>query len=249
MIGYPLVKKHIEINDEKELLNYADIEEALRLGLAEVVELMPRKALLVHMKEGGAYLLCASDCKSAVSLMKKLPKDEFYILCLHGAEAIEFAKKEMGMDADNLYYQFIYPGSSEDISKHMVCNEGYDLDVCHPGEEVFPEVLANYDLVPEEDLKKDFHNPAFLGGFTEGKFACFIGLHGEGAMGLLRVFPQYRRRGYAEKIYSTLIYDQIKRGALPYCQVDVTNDASIHLQNKLGFVKADQIVAWLVHEA
>ena len=247
MNAYPNIEKIMDIHGEEELLNYADAEEGLRLGLAKPLDVIPKKSILLHF-ENGAYLLCSSDSESAAALLGKLPNDGPCVLCVHGEENIESAEKA-GFKSDTVYFQFVYPGSTQDIRKHMVCSEGYTLDVCHPGDEVFPEVLANYDLVPEEDLLKDFHNPAFLGGFTEGKFACFIGLHGEGAMGLLRVFPEYRRRGYAEKIYSTLIYEQLQRGALPYCQVDRENFASIRLQGKLGFVKADQPVAWLVREA
>ncbi|MBO4819571.1 MAG: GNAT family N-acetyltransferase [Firmicutes bacterium] len=249
MIEYPIIKNLLNISDEEKLLDFADIEEALRLGIAVPKEVIPGKGILIYIGSGDVYILSAVDDDTADKLLSLLPEDGFYVLCVHGEKAISKVKSSMNdLMGEETYYQFVYPGSADDISAHMVCNEGYTLSICHPGDEYFKEVIANYDLVPEEDLRMDFEDPSFLAGFTDGEMACFIGRHREGAMGLLRVFPQYRRRGYAEKIYSTLIYEQIKRGALPYCQVDVTNDASIHLQNKLGFLKAAQPVGWFVKE-
>ena len=248
MTDYTNVKKITGITDKSILLDLADIEEALRLGIASVECTIPEKGVLARMKSDIVFLLSAADLESSILLMDKLPKDEPYVLCIHGTEAIGYAKEKCGLTGNTLYFQYVYEGSAEEISKHMVCLEGCDLEVRHPGEESFAQVVQNYDLIPEYDLRKDFEDPSFLGGFTEGEFACFIGLHREGAMGLLRVFPQFRRRGYAEKIYSTLIYNQLKRGAIPYCHVDVTNDASIHIQNKLGFTKAQKTVAWLSHD-
>ncbi len=248
MTDFRITKELTGIEDEEILLDFADIEEAVRLGLAKPVFTLPGKAVLALIDDN-TYILSSADDESAIKLLSFIPKDGFCVLCVHGEKAIEHAVKTLGFKGnDTLYSQFVYPGGEEDISVHMRPSKGYSLEVRHPGEEVFPQVLANYDLVPEDDLRKDFQNECFLGGFADGEFACFIGLHPEGAMGLLRVFPQFRRRGYAEIIYSTLIYNQLKRGALPYCHVDVTNEASIRLQNKLGFVKAKKPVAWLYRE-
>ena len=249
MIGYPNITKLTGISDPDILLDFADIEEALRLGIAKPVKTIPGKGLLAAIEDEVVYILCALDKESSAQLMKELPKDRTVVLCIHGEEAIELAKEELGAAYEDTYYQYVYTGSSEDISKHMKCADGYDLEIFHPGDEYFDTVKEYYDLVPEEDLRRDFHDPSFLGGLADGEFACFIGLHGEGAMGLLRVFPKFRRRGFAEKIYSTLIFNQLKRGAIPYCHVDITNDASIHLQNKLGFVRAGMKVAWMVRRA
>ena len=249
MTDFRITKELTGIEDEETLLDFADIEEAVRLGLAKPVFTLPGKAILALIEEENTYILSAADDQSAVTLLEKLPKEGFCLLCVHGEKAIEHAVKALGFKGnETIYSQYVYMKDAEDISVHMKPSKGYLLEVRHPGEEVFPEVLANYDLVPEEDLIRDFRNECFLGGFADGEFACFIGLHGEGAMGLLRVFPRFRRRGYAEIIYSTLIYNQLKRGALPYCHVDVTNEASIRLQNKLGFVKAKKPVAWLYRE-
>ena len=248
MIEYRNIKELTGIDNEESLLNFADIEEAIRLGLAKPYEVIKGKGLSAAIEEDGTYIISAADDESTIELLDHLPMERVNVICVHGQEAIDYAKSSLHFEGTDTYYQFVYPLSAEDISKHMHCMEGYTLDVSHPRDEDFPLVLANYDLIPEEDLIRDFKNKAFIAGYTDNELACFKGLHREGAMGLLRVFPRYRRRGYAEKLYSTLIHNQILSGALPYCHVDVTNDASIALQNKLGFVKANQKVAWLGKE-
>ncbi len=62
----------------------------------------------------------------------------------------------------------------------------------------------------------------------------FIGLHEEGNMGMLYVDREYRRQGLAVSLESWLINDQLKRGEIPYCQIEEGNDAVVRLQKKLG---------------
>ena len=35
----------------------------------------------------------------------------------------------------------------------------------------------------------------FFGAFVDGQLAGFVGEHSEGSMGMLEIFPAYRRRG------------------------------------------------------
>ncbi len=248
MFEYDNVKNFTGIEDREVLREFADIEEAIRLGIARPIGSISAssgKGMVAYIEGWDLYIVSAENDDTAISLMGYLPKRAGYGLCVHGEKAISFAKDFLGLSGSETYYQFVYEGSKEDIAVHMGSHGGYPLEVRHPLASDLETVKKYYDLIPEEDLERDFSNPAFLGGYTEGKMSCFIGLHREGAMGLLRVFPEYRRRGYAEKIYSTLTYEQIKRGAIPYCHVDVTNDASIALQKKLGFSVAKQPLAWL----
>ena len=64
-------------------------------------------------------------------------------------------------------------------------------------------------------------------------------------MGMLHVFPEYRRKGYAEALESLLANKYIEQGRIPYGHVVVGNDASMALQKKLGFQVADEKIYWL----
>ena len=64
-------------------------------------------------------------------------------------------------------------------------------------------------------------------------------------MGMLEVFPEYRRRGIGE--YLTLAYASrlLARGRVPWSQVIAGNDASLAMQLKWGFTVAPERIAWL----
>ncbi len=122
-----------------------------------------------------------------------------------------------------------------------------------PGVALRPLTMADLDFVLE-----NYHHPGafpehirgrivegMLGAEAEGRLAGFIGVHEEGAMGLLEVLPQFRRRGIAEALEAALIKRQLERGFLPYAQVRMGNAASVALQKKLGLVFDSRILYWI----
>lgn len=84
-----------------------------------------------------------------------------------------------------------------------------------------------------------------LGAEIAGELAGFIGVHEEGAMGLLEILPQFRRRGLAETLEAALIKQQLDRGFLPYAHVQIGNSVSEALQNKLGMTFDDRVLYWI----
>ena len=83
-----------------------------------------------------------------------------------------------------------------------------------------------------------------LGIETEGQLAGYIGTHDEGAMGLLQILPQYRRRHFAEALETAMIRFLMAEGLPVWGQVEESNTASRRLQEKLGFAWGDMCY-WL----
>lgn len=81
-----------------------------------------------------------------------------------------------------------------------------------------------------------------------GEFVGFIGRHPEGSMGLLQVFPEYRRQGYGEELESFMINRFLEEGRVPYAHIIVDNEKSMNLQKKLGYEVADKKIYWLFKE-
>lgn len=84
-----------------------------------------------------------------------------------------------------------------------------------------------------------------LGAEIDGRPAGFIGVHEEGAMGLLEVLPEFRRRGVAEVLEAALIKRLLEQGFLPYAQVRIGNTASEALQKKLGLTFDSRTLYWI----
>ena len=67
-------------------------------------------------------------------------------------------------------------------------------------------------------------------------------------MGLLEVFPDYRRHGIGEILERAQIARTIREGNIPFCQVVEGNTASERLQKKLGLEISRETVTWLWRE-
>lgn len=83
------------------------------------------------------------------------------------------------------------------------------------------------------------------GAWVDGRLCGFIGLHEEGAMGLLEVDPDSRRLHLATELESWLINHRLSQGAIPFCQIVYGNHASMGLQARLGLEHSDFQVCWV----
>ena len=67
-------------------------------------------------------------------------------------------------------------------------------------------------------------------------------------MGILHVFPEYRRRGFGAALQRHLMAKTMERGFVPFGQVDKDNRASLRLQEKLGMTRSDDLIVWMWKE-
>lgn len=106
-------------------------------------------------------------------------------------------------------------------------------------------IEEHYDCVSHDEILNDLKSGHIFGLFKEEKLVGFIGIHPDYTMGMLRIFKEYQRRGYAYELEGNLINYLIDNGLKAFCHVHTHNEASINLQLKLGMVKADTKQYWL----
>lgn len=217
----------------KEAALYADMRAALREGRAEIIY-DSETALMLQETVCGVYFLAAQTAQDAKTLLGSL-RERDPVVVLHGKALFDIAL-QLGYEVDPPCRQVMYDAAPLPVSGCLALR--------HPDEADFPTVNANYALEQLQELYKDFEKPDFLGGYLDGKLVCFAGLHCEGSMGLLTVLPDYRRRGYAQQIYSALVNSQLEKGRIPYAQIYADNVSSLCLQKKLGFSISDDYIAW-----
>lgn len=102
---------------------------------------------------------------------------------------------------------------------------------------------GNIEYITERVASK-----SMFGAFVDGQLAGFIGSHDDGPIGLLKVLPDYRRRGIAEALEKYMIADFMKRGILIYAHIYAENEASLSLQRRVGMTIADEPVYCMVKE-
>ena len=86
---------------------------------------------------------------------------------------------------------------------------------------------------------------ALYGVFEDDTLAGFAGFHDDGSMGMLEILPPFRRRGYAVQLEAHLITAALKDGRKPYCHVVDGNEASLHLQRKMGLTCTRLPAIWV----
>ena len=217
---------------------YADLESYLRSGEWRIEYDSPT-ALWLTWDRGWLHAVAASDPEEARRLLARIPPADAVVL--RGCNGLREVASECGFNGCNPCRQAVY----EKTVPVPVCT---DLTIRHPDAGDFPKVAGSYHMVTEEELKADFEGPDFLGGYLDGTLAGYIGIHSEGSMGMLYVFPPFRRHGYAEALYGTLINSQLGKGRLPFAQIIADNGASLQLQRKLGLRVSDGLLYWMWRE-
>ncbi|MDE6401608.1 MAG: GNAT family N-acetyltransferase [Clostridiales bacterium] len=95
-----------------------------------------------------------------------------------------------------------------------------------------------------EHMAKIMREKGIFGAIADGKLAGFIGMHGDGTMGMLEVFDGYKRCGIGAALERFLINYIMTFGRVPICDVYTDNPASLALQEKLGLTPATGHAFW-----
>lgn len=119
------------------------------------------------------------------------------------------------------------------------------LDIRPATQEEAPRIAANYSIHDLSDIREAIEDGDIWTAYLGHEMAGFIGRHPEGSMGMLYVMESFRRQGYGYELEAFLLNRILARGEVPRGDVIVGNEASIALQEKLGFTRADSLVYWV----
>lgn len=221
----------------RQTIDNADIRElvlheggaVLYDGAEGVIAAQPNGTVLSDITDGDA--LCAR--LDALGLHEP---EQFAVKSKSAADAL---KKHYGLEGEMPCTQWVYCKAQPPVW------DASDIRPLTP--ELAPVAAAHYHLVDNstEYIRKCIDGGRMWGLFEEGRLAGFIGLHNEGSMGMLEVFPEYRRKGYGQRLEAFLIDWHLRQGRQPYCHVVDGNEASVRLQTKLGLTKADLPAIWV----
>jgi len=224
----------------KNLLSYIDIAECVKGG-GNILYASERGVLVEHTPSG-ILMLAAADGETAETALGFLAlatpsKGGRWLVAREGV-ARETARRLLCVSRETTCFQVAYLG------KTLLAVKG-ELNFRLAERAEIEVIKQNYDLEPPENMEKLFLEKKIYCGFHGGKFIGFIGSHPEGSMGMLHVFPEYRRKGYAEELEKRLANEYIMDGRVPYGHVIVNNLPSLALQKKLGLQVADEKICWL----
>ncbi|WP_320128936.1 GNAT family N-acetyltransferase [uncultured Sphaerochaeta sp.] len=224
----------MEILAKQGILEHIDMLEVLRQGRADVVQADDFGVLLKVSREG-AWLLSVFEETATERFVAQIVHDDSPV-CSHQRFSVPF------LEAARFHPDIV------------CCQAAYlkkDLFPLEPDQQFKPLTLAEEPLVQEHYQRE---SPAYIherivsgvleGIYCEGVLAGFMGLHEEGSLGMLVIFPEFRRRGLALALERHYCNRLLGQGKIPYCHIIKGNTASLALHEKLGFTLAQSEITW-----
>ena len=208
----------------KDVAQNVHLLEGLLHRNPEILAVSEHGVLLRYL---GRLSLASDSVDAARELLQAIPeKPERIVVCRRDVE--EYVARTYGLQPSTVCIQTSY-------LKQMPPPMPEGVDIRPLGLAYHDVVLERYSLFHDPDyITRRLEAGVMYGAFVSGRLAGFIGEHDEGSMGMLEVFPQYRRMGLGYALEVFQIRRILAENRIPYDHVVVTNDKSFHLQEKLG---------------
>ena len=247
----------------------ADFLEIARRGTGELL-LCTQSAIMMREPSSNLILLHAKDKAAAGAMLTMLEPAAQY--AVHGDYLARLVQQKTGFRLWEKCVQACYmeekaPESVPGVEFKMLGSEYETIVVEHYGD----VIGADY---ARERLAAGAVLGAFLAGTggtdgvgstggandaggaddavgtssADGVLAGFIGAHPEGSMGMLHIFPEYRRQHLGFALEAEQIRRFLEQGIIPFCQIASSNTASLALQKKLGMTFSDELIYWLFRD-
>lgn len=220
---------------EKPLL-YADMIECIEKGDAEIFH-ASEKGVFLRDLPSDIYMHAGQEEILTIPAAQIARKSGW--LVSHGESSAQAVRRRYPNSEDFSCYHVVY----EKKEKVPVVS---NLIFQTANETHLPQIVRSYDKETPETLKSLQEKGKIICAFdpSDGGMVGFIGRHPEGSMGLLLIFPEFRRHGFAYALEGELVNRILDEGRLPYAHIVVGNDKSLALQKKLGFTVAEERIAW-----
>ena len=183
------------------------------------------------------YFLACDNPDDGIKLLEDNPQPDIRLLSVTDVSTGDKLFDKYGFDEKLECYQLAYYGESPELENSLTFRWADKNDL--------PLLIESYALVSAEELATIVERKSILLGYHKDELVGFIGEHLEGSMGLLQVFPEYRRNGYAEELEKAYIKHTMEKGYVPFGQVVKDNVASLELQKKLEFEKSENLIMWM----
>lgn len=193
---------------------------------------------VVREQGKGSVLTDILDGTALCRVLRSLALPDFWQITVKSTDARRAVNEAFGFTGENPCSQWMY------VSGQPPVQTPHDIRLLTP--EYAEQAASHYHLVDNSlsYLRKRIAAGRMWGLFEGGKLAGFIGTHPEGAIGMLEILPEYRRKGYGYALEAFLIDWHLQRGWHPYCHVVDGNEASLHLQKRLGMEQAALPAIW-----
>ncbi len=222
---------------EQDYKTNISLIQVIRRNSAIIIECSDYGVLLFD-KVSKSHLISADYNQTTISWIEKIAASSLFLST--DSRFQEIIKKRFGFTEELICYQYV------DLvkEKHALDQRLKIVSATIKDKDI---IASNYQGISEAELVEVIElGNLYLGYDYNNNLIGFIGSHLEGSIGLLKVLDAYRRNGYGEILVKFMINVFLDRGLLPFAQVEPDNQASMKLQEKIGLVKSEKVVGWLM---
>ena len=233
----------------KQKLLHMDMTELIARGQALLVG-CEGENICLQDRESGIYFLTAKEEKQGEKLLHLIPQGQEVTVVLHQKYLSDLAEEYLHVEPAMVCYQVVYTKKEKLpitglYSLDLKANQGLP-QMRRLTEEYAETVFEHYTMAEHlEYIRERIEKGWMFGAFVDETLAGFIGMHTEGGLGMLEVFPEFRGRGIATALETYAINLSLEQGYTPFGQVVEDNQISRRLQEKLGLYFAKEPVYWV----
>ena len=217
-------------------IDYLGIDRVLKRRSGEIVAETDH-ALLVRDSVSEALMLACEDTADGLALLDRHAGSDCSLLMVSDCALGLTAFDRYGFSEKLECYQVAYYGEKPSADSRITVRAADENDL--------PMLTETYHLISPEEMEKVVRRKSVLLGYDGDCLVGFIGEHLEGSMGLLYVFPEYRRRGFGSALQMHYIVKTMENGYVPFGQVEKDNRNSLKLQQKIGMTRSDNLIVWM----
>ena len=217
-------------------IDYLGLARLLERGTGEILAESDR-LMLVRDSVSGAYMLACEDMGLGLSVLDRFAGWDCRLLMTSSDAIGRAAFERYGFSEKLECYQVAYYGKKPKPDPRLSVRTAEEGDL---------KLLAeHYQIISEVELAAVVRRRSILMGYEQDRLVGFVGEHLEGSMGLLYVFPAFRRRGFGAALQTHLIARTMEKGFIPFGQVEKDNQSSLRLQRKLGMTQSGNLTVWM----
>lgn len=219
----------------KNPLLHMEMIESIRRGTADILY-AAEDGVLIKEQKSSAYMISVDNFRKGRELIDEMPICNAIVV--HQENMVDYISYKFRLTEIIECFQAVYMDKTR---FHIKDN----LEIRQLNESQKEIILKHYDKLSSDEIEEILNNGNLFGGYKDGRLVGFIGNHLEGSIGLLEIFPQYRRLGYGTILESYMVNRMLENGLVPFGQIEVNNKKSLALQKKLGFKISSDRLYWM----
>lgn len=233
-----MINKAIEILKRNFLLN-VDMLQCIRRGSADILYTLNNSVALIDTLSGTCMIYMEEKNKEVLNVIP----EKCTIFNCHDQYSYSLIKNNFKIESEMKCCNVVY------IKKEKIILETSNLNIRlidSKYEKLIVDYYAKAKIAEESYVKERIRSNKVFGAFIDNVLCGFIGIHAEGSIGMLEVFPEYRRKHIGMYLQGFLINNALAKGDYPYGQVVENNIPSLKLQKKLGLEISKNYLYWLI---